>query len=217
MTINPATYHTLIGIIVILSAVLIGIIFSYFLSLKRLSKLEKKETEIVNAAQEKAAQIIAQATQIHDTSATTLEHAVGNLEKNEEQMLATKTQEAIDMFTQKINEFSVNNIKEFNNISETINQTMNLHYEELRKLLSQQTVESQKLAEDKVKQEYDVLEKQLAAYKQEQIVKINKNIYQILLSVSKSVFGSRLDMKGHEEMIIQALAEAEKEIEHNQI
>lgn len=213
MQIDAATYYSLIGFIILLSALLVGVIFSYIITLRRVAALEKKEKEIVGEAQDQAKRIISQANQIHDTSAKVLEEAVENLEKGEEEELTRKSADVMKSFDEKIEELNTNNIKEFGNVSEDIKKTINLHFEELKKLLSEQTVESQQQAEMKIKEEYDALEKELAVYKQEQIDKINKNIYQILVNVSKSVFGKRLDTKEHEEMIIQALNEAEKEVE----
>ena len=212
MQIDLSTYYSLVGIIILLSALLVGVIISHFVSLRKLAGFEKKEKEIINAAQDQAAHIISQASDIQDTSRATLEKAVDDLERSEVETLAKKSEDAVKLFEGKIEELNSNNIREFNNVSEDIKKTINLHFEELKKLLAEQTIESQKQADEKIKAEYEALEKELADYKRQEMDKINKNIYQILLTVSKNVFGKRMDIKEHEQTIIDALSEAEKEI-----
>lgn len=213
MNIDSHTYYSLIGLIVVLSAILMGVIISYFISLKKLSKLEKKETEIINAAQEQAAKIISQANQIHDSSGQSLHNALSSLEKIEETQLTNISHATVEEFGKKMEELNFNNIRELTNISQEIKNAISFHFDELKRLMAQQTVDARKEADEKIKGEYDALEKNLAAYKQQQLDKINRNIYQILLNVSKSVFGTRLDIKEHEQMIIDALAQAEQQAE----
>jgi MFS superfamily sulfate permease-like transporter len=212
MTIDPTAYYILVGFIVILSSVLVGVSISYFLSFRKLSRLQEKESEIVNAAQDQAEKIIGQAVQIHYASENKINRAAEKLTEDETKELTEKSAEFIKMFDGKIAELNNQNIESFKNISDELVKSVNLHFEELKTLLSRQTVESQKAAEDKIKGEYDKMEQELETYKKEQMEKINNNIYQILLNISKEVFGKKLDTKEHEEMIAKALAEAEKQM-----
>lgn len=212
MLITAQFYYSLLGIIILLSAILVGIVISYFAMLKRLSSYEARENEIIEAAQKKAEEIISQAQNIQDSSTADLEKAVQNLEKNEEEELSEKSEDALKVFGEKIDQINATNTAAFNTTSEDIKKTINLHFEELKKLLSEQTVESQKHAEEKVKEEYDALETELDAYKKSQMEKIDQNIYQILLNVSKTVLGKKIDTKENEDVIIKALEEAEKEM-----
>lgn len=212
MLITAQFYYGLIGIIILLSAILVGIVISYFAMLKRLSSYEKRENEIIETAQKEAEDIITQAKHIHKASEKTLSEAADELEQHEEQELAQISEDSIRSIEEKIEQINANNVAALSANSEDIKKSLNLHFEELRDLLGQQTVAAQNQAEAKVKEEYDAMEAELAVYKKSQIEKIDQNIYQILINVSKDVLGKKIDPKENEEVIIKALEEAEKQM-----
>src|SRR5687767_2604355 len=212
MIIDPATYYTLVALIVLLAALLTGVALSYFLSSRRLSKLEKKESEVIEVAQNQAEKIISEAIQIYYASENKINQTADRLSDQETRELSEKSAEFVKLFDEKIAELNQEKLLEFKKMSEDMEKAIILHFDELKNLLSQQTVASEKLAEDKIKQEYDKLEKELSEYKREQLTKINNNIFQILLNISKEVFGKKLDTHEHEEMIAKALQDAEREM-----
>lgn len=212
MTIDPALYVFLVAAIILLSVVLVSLVISYLASIKRLTVFETerdqlyKETkaaqhEALLAAQDKAKEIISEATKLSDDVQNQLNEAVSNLTKDF--IAAYKTQ------AEEVNKDTINS---YRNISKDIEQYMNSHLDELKKSLIEQTIESQKMLESKFKEEQIKLDAELAKYKKEQLDNIDHNIYKILLNISRIAFGRGLSLEKHEDLIADALQETKKDI-----
>ena len=222
MLINPALYVLLIVSIILLSIVLISLLISYAASIKRLNKLEKdqdklyqetkiKQQEAIFAAQNTANQIIDESTDIGHYTKSTLDDAISSIKHHEEEILARESDVFVKAYEKEAEELKNDSIKRFQSVSDDILKYIDKHFQLLTESLTSQTTRSQEEAATKIKTQYQALEKELSEYKKRQIEKIDTNISQILLNISKMAFGSSLPIEKHEEIAIEALEEAKKQ------
>ena len=231
--INPQLLVFLIGAIILLSIIVVSLVISYGASLKRLKKLQENEDAlykktieeekniveqaqtdyqgIIKAADEKAKEILNQSAQINQTSEKELNDAVAGLAEKEKNEINARSQILLKQYEEQIAQINDNSINNLKNISEDIKTSVISHFDELKKLMSEQTFESKKAAEEKIKVEYDELEKELQNYKQKQLQEVDQKIYQIIFNVSKAAIGKGLSMDQHQELILDALERAKNE------
>lgn len=232
MIINPALYVFLVAAIILLSIVLVAVIISYAASMRRLNSLEDRQDDlyekarqkreeliaqeqtdyekIITAAQSRAAEIIGTVTKISNTSEDALNKALLELSAREKEMVAGKSQEFLKAYQAQLNQIASDSINEFKNISKDILTNIDSHFNTLKELMSEQTSESQKIAEKKIAGEYEELKLSLAQYKQDQLKKIDNDIYEILLNISKIAFGRGLSLVNQEELVKKAFEEAKE-------
>jgi len=212
MFINPALYVFLIATIILLCIVLVAIVLSYIATIRRLNHLEsEKESlykktldeqhEAISAAQKKASEIVADATHIKTETEEALNSSISKLSSD---FLSAYQTEATKLKNDNINKYS--------NISKSISDIVTGNLEDLKKIIAQQTIDSQRVVEVKFKEEYQKLEEEMTEYKKERIQKINSNIYEILHNISRIAFGKGISLQEHEELIAKALEESEREI-----
>jgi len=68
-----------------------------------------------------------------------------------------------------------------------------------------------KITDSEIVEARRTIARDLAAYREDKLKKINESIYKILLLVSQEVFGHALKIEEQEELVLQALEEAKKE------
>lgn len=235
MIINPATYIILVAALIFLSVIVLALILSYITAGRRLKALEderdilykkakEKEDELINqaqsdyhkivtSAQSKASELISDAGQVNMDTQKVINEAVSALEIREKESLEKKAEEFLKLYEEKIAEVNNNSINSIKNESDELVKYIDGHFTEIKKLLEAQTVESKNTAEARIKEEYGKMEKELSDYKESQLKKIDNNIYEILLNVSKIAFGRGLPLENHEELVEEAIEQAKKEAE----
>lgn len=67
------------------------------------------------------------------------------------------------------------------------------------------------MLKQKAEEDYSKVKKELEEYKGERLKKIDENIYNLLLDVSKETIGKALTFEDHQELILEALDKAKKE------
>jgi flagellar biosynthesis/type III secretory pathway protein FliH len=114
-------------------------------------------------------------------------------------------------FEQQIKEVNDNNIESLKNIYKGIESDVQADYQEYKDAIKKQTFQAESIATEKIKEEYVKLDAEIKDYKTKMIEKVNEDVYKLLLNISKMVLGKSLDLKDHEELIIDALNKAKKE------
>jgi hypothetical protein len=233
MDIDPRIFFTLLTVTMLLAIMLVSVVITYLNASKRLKRLEDNEDALykktiqeerdlahraqidyqktIEEAQARAKEIISQAQTINDNTKAIVSKAIQELSENEKKEVESKSRDLFTQYENEISKINSNNIQVFQNASREIQDKINAHFDELKKLMASQTVESHKAAEEKIKGEYEELEKELKKYKEEQFQKIDSNIYEILLKISKVAFGYGLNFQEHQGLIVEALERAKTE------
>lgn len=143
-----------------------------------------------------------------------------------EENLSTVLEEAAQTHAQKLAEeltFLNRNFQDFFEEIKTkyLNQTKTIlnHLEtagekgvdELGEVVKEETVDFRGTLEKKMNEEMVKAEKEIEAYRTEQLKKIDNSLIKILNRVSLEVLGKAISLADHEELIIEALEQAKKE------
>jgi hypothetical protein len=178
---------------------------------KILQKTQSDYQEIIHTAENRAKSIIEDAERLSTNSSSSLRSTVSDLTKHEDELVSKKSEEFVAEFQKQLQQVNTDNINMFKNVSKEVIDSISQQFEELKKLMQDQTINSKKLAEEKIKTEYGTLEKELQEYKKKEVEKIDQNIYQLLLNISKIAFGKGLNIGEHEKLIEEALQDAKRE------
>lgn len=233
MDIDARLLYFLIGSNILLLAIIVSLVISHISAGNRLKDLEANEDElykktlqeekelarkaqtdyqqVIEEANQRARDIISQAAKINDDTRGAVTQALTVMSESEKQQVQAKSAEFLKQYKNELEKVNEENVQVFQGLSEKMSTEINAHFDELKKLLAAQTVDSKKNAEEKIKAEYEELEKQLKKYREEQFQKIDQNIYDLLLRISKVAFGYGLNFQEHQGLIIEALERAKTE------
>ena len=182
---------------------------------KRWKELELKAQndyqEIISTANKKASEIIAQATQVSQDSVKTFENSVSTMLQNQKANIQKESEEISRKHEDEINELNNNIIKLLTNVYKDIESATRADFENYKAVIQKQTFEAEKVAQARMQEEYEKLEKEIAIKKQQRLTQLEENIYKILNNISKDVIGKSLDLTAHEELIIKSMEKAKKE------
>jgi F0F1-type ATP synthase membrane subunit b/b' len=182
---------------------------------KRWADLELKAQhdyhEIIAVANKRASEIILQASKTHQDTAATFDESLSSLVENQKEVLRNKVDEISKKSENEINELDNNIILLLTNIYKDIELTTQQDLEKYKEALRQQTFEAQQMAEKRMQEEYQKLEKEIEERKQERLASLENNIYKILTNVSKDIIGRSLDFSSQQDLILKALSDAKKE------
>ncbi len=190
MYINPALYIFLVAAIILLSIILVSLLISYLATVRRLSKLEEKEGDLYDDAKKKQREEILRAEDVARRIIEDAKSAREDIENSLNSALTKKSDELAQTFSKQASAANESTLAKY-------------------KAMSDETL---KYAETHFAEEFEKINKELAEYKKSQITKIDNNIYKLLLNISKIAFGQSISITQHEELITQALEEAQKDL-----
>lgn len=187
-----------------------------------LMKKAREAKHLVDLAQKKAFQIVADAN-------LTAQEIVGNarsigeesrkiMDKEFKDLLSTQStdlqiagQKLIDSYEAKLEEVKNSNINLFNKISKSIEINAVAEVEDFKKLMAQETVDSQKIVNEKIEVAYKEAEIDIQTYKAAKIKDLDTRLAAITEAVVKQTIGSSLTLKDHHALLLKALKEARLE------
>ena len=182
---------------------------------KRWQELEIKAQndyqEIISEANKKASEIIAQATAVNHDSVKSFEDSVSTMLHNQKANIEKQSEEISTKHEEEINELNNNIIKLLTNVYKEIETATRADLENYKQVIKQQTFEAEKIAQERMKTEYEKLEKEIALKKQQRLKQLEENIYKILNNISKEIIGKSLDLTAHEDLIVKSMDKAKKE------
>ena len=174
-------------------------------------KAEKDYQEIISVANKKASEIIAQAMQVNQDTVKTFENTVSTMLQNQKSNIEQKSEEISKKHEIEINELNNKIILLLTSVYKEIDSSTKAGLENYKNVIKQQTFEAEKLAQERMKTEYEKLEKEIAEKKQQRLQQLEENIYKILNNISKEIIGKTLDLTSHEDLIIKSIDKAKKE------
>ena len=175
------------------------------------TKAQNDYQEIITIANKKASEIIAQAMQVNHDSVKTFEDSVSTMLQNQKSNIDQESKEIAKKHESEINELNNKIITLLTNVYKDIESATRTDLESYKNVIKQQTFEAEKLAQERMKTEYEKLEKEIAERKQQRLQQLEENIYKILNNVSKDVIGKTLDLTTHEDLIVKSIEKAKKE------
>ena len=222
MLIDPIIFFVLLSTIATISIVLVVLVSSYVKMLSKYnsaikqeerlkSQTHKEEIKILEDARQKAAKIVGNATIIDEKEKSQVEEEFKRLETNEVKEFQSATENLFTTYKEQLYNLKNNTISIAQGIVKDIENDIIKELKDFKDILKKETYESQKIVEQKIEQDYQTAKKEVQYYKQEQIKKINNEIYKILQNVSMLVLRKTIPLEDHEQLILDALNKAKEE------
>ena len=182
---------------------------------KRWHDLEDKAQldyqKIIQAANRKAEEIILQAIELKHESVASLQTSQDAMIQNQAEVMKQISEDLFSKQREEVNKINEENIKILTNVYKDIEESAKSDFANYKKIVQEQTFQAEKIAQDRINQEYQKLESEIAELKQKKLKELNDNINNMLLKISKEVIGKSLDISEHEDLVIKALDKAKKE------
>lgn len=172
---------------------------------------QKDYQEIIETANKKAQDIIFRAAQIEHESTTRFHSSVKEMLDNQKTALAATSNTLSKKHEEEINVLNSEILNLLTNVYKDIEVTAKTDLDQYKELLKRQTFDAEKLAQKRVEEEYQKLEKEIAQMKELKLKELDDNIYKILSIASKEIIGRSLDFSTQEELIHKSLDRAKKE------
>jgi hypothetical protein len=150
---------------------------------KILDRAREKSEEMLSEASDKAMDILLQTQNFNEDSRTKLKEHFEKALKNQSTAIDKIGEELLNEYQEQLDLLKKQNINKAHNVSKDLEQ-------------------------DLLKQAKQEIEE----YKKAQFEKINLKIYDLLEIVSEKVFGPGINVEKHEELVLEALEKAKKEL-----
>jgi len=222
MIFEKTVFFPLIISLITTSTALLMLAVSYLKMLKKHNLLlkeegrlklhqHKKEAEILEEARQKAAKIIADAHLVDDNAQNEVQEQLKTLSLNKIKDFEKTSTDLFRVYKQELEDLKLNTLKIVNNITKDIENDTIKELKDFKEILKKETYASQKIVEQKIEQQYAETEKEIEAYKEDRIKKVEDEIYNILQNVSKLVLGKAISLQDHEQLVIDALNKIKEE------
>ena len=234
MNVSSIIFFDVVACIFILSVALLAMAVSYYHVLRKmmlrekryddlfkdadeksvdlLKNARKKSTQIIEDATRKAQEIINQGRELNSNSGKILEDALENLIKHQTVYFEKASEEFLEEYKKELNFLRQRTIEIANTASKDIEADTLSEVDDYKQILQKETIDSQKIVEEKIEEDYSKTQKEVSAYKDEMLKKVDEEIYAILESVTKEAIGKSIPLAQHEELIINALEKAKKAV-----
>ena len=234
MNVSPIIFFDLVVSVFVLSIALLAMALSYYQVLRKmilrekrydelftgmdekgidlLENARKKSAEIIEEATQKAQEIINQSQSLNNDSRKMLDVALETLIKHQTSYFEKVSQDFLDEYKKELNSLRNKTVEIASNVSKDIEADTLREVDDYEKILQKETLDSQKIVEEKIEEDYARTQKEVSKYKDQMFKKIDEEIYGILESVSKEAIGKSIPFALHEQLIIDALEKAKKTI-----
>jgi F0F1-type ATP synthase membrane subunit b/b' len=213
----------------VLSLALAAVAVSYIFLLIRLGKSEKDKlflqskirgqtSEILKDAQDRRLKIIQQATdkaheilrdtQVFDSDTRKkLDFDYQEIRKRQEEFIILRSQEiskSYDQFTLSLRKATED---QFAAMARNMEKNALAEIEQFRKEIEDERIFMHKQMSSKIDEEFKKSQKNIEDYKNSQIKKVDKQVYNILQALTRDVLGRSLSIHDHEDLVQKALVQ----------
>jgi F0F1-type ATP synthase membrane subunit b/b' len=228
-------YLYVIGPTAILSLALAAVAVSYVFLLMRLGKSEKDKiflqskirdqtSEILKDAHEKRLRIIQEATErahsiIKDTEGfrfDTQKQFAADLQdfkKRQEDLVVLRSEEISKLFDGFIASLQQSAEKQFGAATKNMEKQAVGEMEDFRKEIESERLFVKKQMSERLDEEYKKAQKNIEDYRAEQIKKLDKQVFDIVNTLTREVVGRSLSMQDHQDLVQKALVQMKTDMD----
>jgi hypothetical protein len=174
-------------------------------------KAQNDYQKIIDEANRKALEISRKATEVNNDSSAKLQQAVDEMVKNQKDALTSASSSILTTHKNEVTELNKHILEVAGKVYKDIEVNSRTDMQAFLEVIKKQTFEAENYAQQRIKEEYEKLEKDVALKREQKIKKLDENIYKILTNISKDIIGKALDLSSQEELIIKSLNQAKKE------
>lgn len=171
----------------------------------------EESQELVRAGADKAQEIISGAQLFNKELRRDFEASLNQIMKKQLGSFEQMSRQVLDTYKKSIDDEKRLNqealLSGTNEIKEEIMSEIKTFEENLHK----ETLGSQEMVEQKIKQEYEKLEQELKDYKEQQMRKIDNNLYKVLANATEKIIEEAVDLRDKENIVMNCLEEAKRE------
>ena len=220
MTITPIIFFGMVATIFILSIALVAVVFYFSKVIKKqhdkndmgdLSETHQKAAKIIDEANNRALDIINKTNLSTDIASDNFNQEVKRIASLQIKEFEKATSDFLKLYTQVLQDLKSKNIEVFQNVSKDIEVNTIGEIKNFIESMEALTVSSEKLVKKKIDTDYLTIKKEIENYREEELKKIDQEIYRLLEKVSKLVLGKALSLSEHEDLIEKSLEKAKKE------
>jgi len=166
---------------------------------------------IIKNAHVKALQILENSAIFNKDLRREVENSLEHLTNKHMETLDNLSLELEQSYDRAVNEQKDKDIHSLESASETMKSEILEEVKDFKDTLHKETLASQDLVEQKVKEEYEKIRKEIEDYKNLEIKKVDENMYSIVQEAVKKILNKGIDLDTHEQLVIESLEEAKKE------
>ncbi|TSC80193.1 MAG: Uncharacterized protein G01um101429_237 [Parcubacteria group bacterium Gr01-1014_29] len=172
---------------------------------------QKKAADAVREAAEKARSILQSALIIKDDTLHTLTQEVTAISEQHQRYLKDASLKYVETYEHMAETAQEEYLNTLHAASQGMAKDAKYTLGMFETYLKDQTVGYTQAMEKKIEQLREQTNEYVDTYKKEKLQRVDKAIYEIIVSVSKNVIGRSISIKEHNELVLRALEEAKKE------
>lgn len=221
MTIEPIIFFDMAATIFILAVALIMVIKKHHgqhgadeafkKNTDLLDEARQKALNLIDEANNKALDIINKASLSTDIASSNFNQKIADISSLQIKQFEKITSDFTKLYNQVLSDLKTKNIEVFQNVSKDIEVSTMGEIKNFKDSMEKLTISSEKLVKKKIDTDYEVTKKEIEAYKEGEIKKIDLEIYKLLEKTSKLVIGRAINLSEHEDLVLDSLEKAKKE------
>lgn len=175
------------------------------------NEASKTASKIIDEANNKAIDIINKANLSENIASENFNQEVKRIASLQIKEFEKATSDFMKLYAQVLQDLKSKNIEVFQNVSKDIEVNTMGEIKTFKESMESLTSQSEKLVRKKIDSDYIEVKKEIQDYKEEQLKKIDQDIYKLLEKVSSLVLGKAISLSEHEDLIEKALEKSKKE------
>ena len=170
---------------------------------------------IIDEASKKAASLVSESQNFHTAATDALEAKLDQAAASNATELKKASEQLLALYKDALQKIQSDDIQNATNITKDINNIAKSQLKQFKDVLANKTINSEKMVEEKVNQEYQKIEAEITAYKERRMRDVDDNILQIIQSVTEIVLQKQLSVEEQEQLVYDALAKMKQRSEMN--
>lgn len=211
MNIEPIIFFDMLAAIFILSIALVAVVLRRSKNDTGNLSDKQKAYGMIDEANNKAMDIVSKANLSTDIASSNFNQEIKRIASLQIKELEKATSDFMKLYTRVLQTLKSKNIEVFQNVSKDIEVNAIEEMGNFKESMQKLTISSEKLVQKKIDIDYLTVKKEIKNYKEEELKKIDQEIYAILERISKLVLGKALSLSEHEDLIQKSLEKAKKE------
>lgn len=220
MTLTSLVFFDMIAAIFILALALVVVVFhktrkSADETLKEnthlLDEARKTAAKMIDDANSRAIDIINKANLSSEIASSTFNQQISHIASSQIKKFEKDSADFMNLYHQILLELKSKNIEMFQSLSKNIETDTIGEVKNFKDSMENLTLSSQNLVREKIKADYETAQKDIENYKNEELKKIDGQIYSLLERISNLVLGKTVSLSDHEDLILKSLEIAKKE------
>lgn len=229
MFIDPATLSILITTLI--AAVIVLVIFAWQLAYfrekerdlaGRIQRSEKRSEELLEHAHhrvrsilektaEKADKMLLETEYLNQHLTAEVDNSLKKIVESHQQLLSQNSADFFTTYHKELEEVKQVYMPEITRMLSDIQKTTERELKDFMSIIVKETVEGQSIIGKKLDTEFEKTQKQIQAYKDTQIQKIDTAISKMVVRVAEDVVGKTIAVSDHQALVLEALEKAKQE------